>query len=86
MAKGKNIDLKRVNINLPSHIVDRVKEYADNLGINVTSAYIVLLNQALEQKDMLSNLPTLISMGTELKNLALEQKDNLKLIDNSSKI
>ena len=53
MAKSANKNLERVSINLPSNIVTRVKEYADNLGINNTSAYIVLLNQALEQTDML---------------------------------
>lgn len=71
MAKNNNLDLVRVGINLPSHIVKRVKEYADNLGINITSAYIVLLNQALEQKDAMQQLPLLyqaIGMAQELNN------------------
>ncbi len=79
MAKTKNIELKRVNINLPLSIIERVKDYADNLGINTTSAYIVLLNQALEQKDMMNNLPLMFGMFNEL-----QKHDNIKLeLDNT---
>lgn len=67
MTKIKNLDLVRVNMNLPISIVNRVKEYADNLGINVTSAYIVLLNQALEQKQGLDALPLIVEMFNEYK-------------------
>lgn len=66
--------LKRVNINLPENIVDSVKRYADILGINVTSAYIVLLNQALSQEVAMNNLPQLLQ--------AYKKFDELGLIDN----
>lgn len=66
--------LKRVNINLPENIVDSVKRYADSLGINVTSAYIVLLNQALSQEVAMNNLPQLLQ--------AYKKFDELGLIDN----
>lgn len=69
MAKTKNTELKRVNINLPLSIIEKVKDYADSLGINSTSAYIVLLNQALEQKDMVNNLPLMFTMINELTTL-----------------
>jgi len=69
VAKKPNLELERVSINLPSSIVAKVKEYADNLGINYTSAYIILLNQALEQKAMLAELPMMINMMSELKQL-----------------
>lgn len=69
MAKKTNVELERVNINLPSNIVAKVKEYADGLGINYTSAYIILLNQALEQKTMLTNLPAMLAMFNDLKQL-----------------
>lgn len=69
MAKKTTVELERVNINLPSNIVAKVKEYADGLGINYTSAYIILLNQALEQKDMLANLPAMLTMFNDLKKL-----------------
>jgi len=83
MTKTKgNIELKRVNINLPANIVDKVKEYAETLGINTTSAYIVLLNQALEQKDMLKQMPLMISMYNEIRKLNfddLEGNSNILL-------
>lgn len=69
MAKKTTVELERVNINLPSNIVAKVKEYADGLGINYTSAYIILLNQALEQKDMLANLPAMLTMFNDFKQL-----------------
>lgn len=62
MANQKKTELKRVNINLPVHIIERVKEYADNLGINNTSAYIVLINQGLQQDQTIKSLPTLLSV------------------------
>lgn len=81
MAKQKNTELKRVNINLPLSTIEKVKDYADSLGINVTSAYIVLLNQALEQKDIMANLPLMFNMVNELKTLG-----NIKpQLDNTEK-
>lgn len=56
----KSVQLQRVNINLPSNLVERVKNYACSLGINTTSAYIVLLNEALDQKESVNSLPLII--------------------------
>lgn len=36
-------DIVRVSINLPRELVDYVRKYASDLGINITSAYILLL-------------------------------------------
>lgn len=69
MAKQKNTELKRVNINLPLSTIEKVKDYADSLGINTTSAYIVLLNQALDQKDIMNNLPLMFTMINELQKI-----------------
>ena len=50
MTNKKNkVDLKRVNMNLPANLVQRVTDYGIENGLNTTSAYIVLLNQALNQ-------------------------------------
>lgn len=76
MAKTRgNTEVKRVNINLPVHIVDAVKEYADTLGINITSAYIVLLNQALQQKDLINQLPTFVAMLNEVKSMQISNDE-----------
>ncbi len=69
MAKKKNVELVRVSINLPSSIVEKVKDFGESLGLNTTSAYIVLLNQALEQKDMLNQLPNLMNALTTMQQL-----------------
>lgn len=73
----KKIELKRVNMNLPSSLVQRVDEYALSLGVNSTTAYIVLLNQALDQKDTLNNLPALMQMFNEFKDVQTKN-DNLE--------
>lgn len=46
----KEIELTRVNVNLPTNLVERVKEYSNKMGLTTTSAYIVLLNNGLDQK------------------------------------
>lgn len=60
MTAKKKIELKRVNMNLPADLVQRVIEYGESKGLNTTSAYIVLLNQALDQKETIENLPFMI--------------------------
>lgn len=70
MAKISNVQLTRVNMNLPSKLVQRVKEYAESLGLPLTQAYTVLINQALEQKDVIAQLPDV------LNGIALLQKIN----------
>ena len=39
-----NVNVSRVNMNLPTKIVEEVKEYAEELGLPVTQAYTMLLN------------------------------------------
>lgn len=73
--KTKKIELKRVGMNLPISLTERVEDYAYNMGLNVTNAYIVLLNQALDYKDTLSNLPIITSAINSLKDITV-QNDN----------
>lgn len=69
IEKKNKIELKRVNMNLPADLVKRVVEYGESMGLNTTSAYIVLLNQALDQKDTINNLPTIMKIMGELKSI-----------------
>jgi len=93
MTENKKIELKRVNINLPTDLVDRVKSYGEKLGLNTTSAYIVLLNQALNQQDSLNFMPLLSRMVNEVQgnmiNNNLTPKDQIDelalLISNNTK-
>ena len=72
MEKVEN-KLKRVNMNLPITLIERVKEYAERLGLNTTSAYIVLLNQALNQDASLNYMPQVAAMYNEIKSLMTEE-------------
>lgn len=83
MAKKTNSELERISINIPSSIVKKVKEYADELGLNYTSAYIVLLNQALDQKDMLKNMPLMFNIMNDMKQIA--SKNNFQQNNNIDK-
>lgn len=69
MAKTKsNTEMTRVNINVPTKLVERVKNYADELGINTTSAYIVLLNQMLDQIESRKYMPYMEQLITAMHN------------------
>lgn len=84
MAQLEKRDITRVNMNLPTQMVTKVKEYADSLGLPVTQAYTVLINMALEQKDMIKAMPELLKGVSDLKELADSQKSSL--IDNNSEV
>lgn len=84
MAQLEKRDITRVNMNLPTQMVTKVKEYADSLGLPVTQAYTVLINMALEQKDMIKAMPELLKGVSDLKELADSQMSSL--IDSNSEV
>lgn len=67
----KKIELKRVNMNLPAELVNRVVQFGESMGLNTTSAYIVLLNQALDQRKSIDSMPMLIDAFNKMKNSGL---------------
>ena len=73
MAIENKIELVRVNMNLPNSLVERVKDYANKVGINTTSAYIVLLNQALDQKESIESLPIIFKAYEEFKKMNIKE-------------
>lgn len=77
MAILEKRELTRVNMNLPTEIVNSVKVFANDLGLPITQAYTVLLNQALEQKSLYDSLPEMIKAF----NYILENKDLNKITD-----
>lgn len=84
MAQLEKRDITRVNMNLPTQMVTKVKEYADSLGLPVTQSYTVLINMALEQKDMIKLMPELLKGVSDLKEVADSQKSSL--IDSNSEV
>lgn len=82
MQKSK-IEMKRINMNIPLALYEKVSDYADNLGINVTSAFIVLLNQSLNNNSMIELMPVMFSVINDIKTGAISQDtfDNLQLLN-----
>lgn len=78
MAILEKRELTRVNMNLPTEIVNSVKVFANGLGLPITQAYTVLLNQALEQKSLYDSLPDMIKAFNRI----IEIKDLNKITDN----
>lgn len=65
-------NLVRININVPKKILQQVKEYANEMGLNTTAAINILLKRALEQSDVVEKLPELLTLIAELQKKSLE--------------
>jgi len=70
------MELVRVNLNLPKKLTERVEDYAKDMGLNKTSGYIVLLNQALTQIDMQKSVPALVNSTKDLEKIAVLVNNN----------
>lgn len=84
MAKTKtNVELKRVNMNLPKSLVDKVEEYGYQVGINTTNAYIFLLYKGLEGNIPFANINEFENEFVELVSENIIQNDKMinKLVD-----
>ena len=67
MANLEKRNITRVNMNLPTKLVEEVKIFAEDLGLPTTQAYTVLINYALEYKEMLNTMPQLLNAVNDLK-------------------
>lgn len=74
MAQLEKRDITRVNMNLPTSMVKKVKEYAEELGLPITQAYTVLINSALQQKETMKILPDLLNSFQEAKGMLNDEK------------
>lgn len=76
MSKTKvNYELTRVNMFLPSKLVERVKQYSTDLGVPMTQGVVLLLTKALDNGDILEQLPVLLELYKEFKSKELENSD-----------
>ncbi len=81
MAKVKsNVELTRVNMNLPTSLVNDIKEYAMERGINTTNAYINLLQEIVEQKKMIKQLPESVALLQKLNLIDVTNLEQLNKI------
>ena len=76
--KNNTIEVKRINANIPIKLAKRVEEYANENMLNLTSAYITLLNQALNSYELTKAMP----MYTQL----LQNKNFVNIINSSKTI
>ena len=58
-------ELKRLNINMPVDLVERIDEYADRMSINRSSAINVLCNTALDAQQSMNTLEELTRLLRE---------------------
>ena len=70
------MELVRGNLNIPKTLADKVDDYAKEMGLNKTSGYIVLLNQALTQVDMQKSVPQLVNSIKDLEKIAILVQNN----------
>ena len=74
MPKLENeLKLTRVNVNFPTPLVERVKEYSLNLGVPTTQGYVLLLTKALDNENILEQLPMLSELYKEFKSKELDK-------------
>ena len=68
MAKTKVVyELTRVNYRLPSKLVERVKQYSNDLGVPMTQGVVLLLTKALDNDYILYQLPMIMELYKEFK-------------------
>lgn len=53
-------EIKRLNVNLPKELDDRVVQYAEKMTLSKTSAIIVLLQQSLDNQQMMLTVDELL--------------------------
>lgn len=58
-------EIRRLNINMPVELIDRIDEYAERMSINRTSAVNVLCNTALDAQQSMNTLEELTRLLRE---------------------
>lgn len=53
-------ETRRINMNIPADMVERLDSYAEQMSINRTSAVMVLLSQALDSQRAINTLEELV--------------------------
>lgn len=78
MSKSKtDYELTRVNMYLPSKLVKRVKQHSNDLGVPMTHGVILLLTKALDNENILEQVPMLLELYKEFKSKELENSDEI---------
>ena len=77
---NKQLDFQttRVNYNLPTKLVNRVKEYSREMGVPTTYGVVLLLTNGLNNYTTLRELPKINQFIDDFNNGKFN-KDNIKL-------
>ena len=67
MRGQKDYDLIRTNSNIPKKIRERVDAYADDYGISISSAIVILLKNALDNYEIVQNFSSKTTSNNEAK-------------------
>lgn len=68
MSKTKvAYELTRVNYRLPSKLVERLKQYSNDLGVPMTQGLVLLLTKALDNEIIIDQLPMIMELYEEFK-------------------
>lgn len=59
------IETKRININIPVKILDKIDVYAEEMGLTRTSAIVVLLNNGMNQEVTIKTMTDMVNMMKE---------------------
>lgn len=77
MAKSKvDYELTRVNYYLPSKLVERVKQYSNSLGVPMTQGVVLLLTKALDNNDVMTELPMVMEFIQDYKDGKFKELEN----------
>ena len=63
---GVGFETTRCNYNLPTKLVERVKQYSKDNGVPITYGVVQLLNKGLENDLILKYIPQLIELAKQL--------------------
>ena len=67
MRGQKDYELIRTNSNIPKKIRERVDAYADDYGISISSAIVILLKNALDNYEIVQNFSSKTTSNNEAK-------------------
>ena len=68
-------ELQRLNMNMPVNLVQQVDKYANRMNLNRTSAMIVLVSTALEQRNAIDMMADLLDKLSVLEESMSERTD-----------
>jgi len=64
-------ELQRLNINMPVELIAEVDKYADKINVNRTATINMLVSTALEQKNAMSVMNTLLDKLGDIEERAM---------------